>query len=230
VSRHRWILFDADGTLFDFDAAEAAALERTLAERGVVCTAAVHRRYRAISAELWAAFEAGQTTTDRLKVERFERLLGELGAAADPEAVSTAYAEALGGEAPLLPGAEELVEDLADRFHLLLATNGIAEIQRRRFAISPIRRFFSGVVISDEIGVAKPQPEFFAEALARLGNPPRAAVLMVGDSLSADIAGGAGSGLDTCWFNPRRLPLDGGPEPTYQIAALDELREILGPT
>ena len=228
MSRYSWIMLDADGTLFDFDAAEDAALARTLGEAGISADGEAHRRYREISLQLWLEFESGTITLDRLKVERFERLMSELGHVADPHRLSRSYIEHLCGEAPLLPGAHALVEDLAAGHDLVLATNGIAEVQRRRFEPSPIRPHFRHLIISEEIGAAKPQPEYFAHAFALMGEPRRSEVLMVGDSLSSDIAGGAAYGLDTVWFNPQRRPLNGGVRPTHEILELDQLKSLLG--
>jgi 2-haloacid dehalogenase len=228
MPHYSWIMLDADGTLFDFDAAEDAALVRTLSEADIPGDGEAHRRYREISLQLWLEFESGSITLDRLKVERFERLVVELGHGADPLRLSRSYIEHLCGEAPLLPGAQSLVAELAAGHRLVLATNGIAEVQRRRFEPSPIRPFFRHLIISEEIGAAKPQAEYFAHAFTLMGNPRRTEVLMVGDSLSSDIAGGAAFGVDTVWFNPRRRPLNGGPRPTYEISALDQLRSLLG--
>lgn len=228
MPRYSWIMLDADGTLFDFDAAEDAALARTLSEADIAADGEANRRYREISLQLWLEFECGTITLDRLKVERFERLVAELGHAADPQQLSRSYIEHLCNEAPLLPGAHGLVAELAADHQLVLATNGIAEVQRRRFEPSPIRPWFRHLVISEEVGAAKPQAEYFAHAFALMGNPRRTEVLMVGDSLSSDIAGGVAFGLDTVWFNPQRRPLNGGPRPTYEISALDQLRSLLG--
>ena len=138
--------------------------------------------------------------------------------------------EALGRQTQLLPGAEAVVRDLSSRFRLLLATNGIAVVQRPRFAGSSIRRYFEDVVISDEIGVAKPQTGFLEEAFSRMGEPSKSEVLMIGDSLSSDIAGGVNFGVDTCWFNPDGFALDGSPKPTYEIADLTEIDAIVAGT
>lgn len=227
MSRYRWIMFDADGTLYDFDAAETTALVRTLEQAGLPAGDGACRHYREISLELWRAFELGEIALERLKVERFERLLAELGAAVDPLRLSRAYISHLCGQAPLLPGAHALVQELASDHGLVLATNGIAEVQRRRFEPSPIRPYFSHLVISEEIGAAKPQPAYFERAFALMGDPPREEVLMVGDSLTSDIAGGIAFGVDTVWFNPGRLPLDGDPRPTWEIGRLEEVRGIL---
>jgi YjjG family noncanonical pyrimidine nucleotidase len=227
MARYSWIMLDADGTLFDFDTAEESALARTLSEAGITADGEAHRRYRDISLRLWLEFEAGTITLDRLKVERFKRLMSELGHGADPHVLSRSYIQHLCGEAPLLPGAQAVVEDLAADHELVLATNGIAEVQRRRFEPSSIRPFFRHLIISEEIGAPKPQTEYFAHAFALMGEPRRSEVLMVGDSLSSDIAGGAAYGLETVWFNPQRRPLDGSTPPTHEIFELDQLRSLL---
>ena len=145
----------------------------------------------------------------------------------NPSEVSGHYINSLGGERRLLPEAKAIIEHLASGFRLLLATNGIADVQRLRFEGSAIRPYFADIVISDEIGVAKPDPGYFDVAFARMGNPARSEVLMVGDSLSSDIAGGAAYGIDTCWFNPESHPNGARPRPTYEIRRLTDVLGIL---
>ena len=80
-------------------------------------------------------------------------------------------------------------------------------------------------VISEEVGVAKPDPAIFDVAFARMGQPAKSEVLIIGDSLSSDMQGGLNYGIDTCWYNPAgktaSLPV------TYEIRQLDELLSIL---
>ena len=225
--RYSWLIFDADGTLFDFHRGETLALQSTSEKYGFSYSPHLHDVYGAISAELWGRFERGEMPLEQLRVVRFERLFGQLGIDLEPEPFNHDFMEALGRQTQLLDGAEEVVRDLSARFQLLLATNGIAVVQRARFSRSSIRRYFEDVVISDEIGVAKPQPEYMDEAFSRMGNPPKSEVLLIGDSLSSDIAAGANYGIDTCWFNPNRLPLDGFPQPTYEIEYLSQIDAIV---
>jgi putative hydrolase of the HAD superfamily len=225
--RYSWLIFDADGTLFDFHLGETAALQWTTDKYGVSYSPHLHEVYAAISLELWGRFESGEIPLNELRVMRFERLFTDLGINLEPEPFNNDFMEVLGRQTQLLDGAEDVVRDLSSRFRLLLATNGIAVVQRARFSRSSIRRYFEDVVISEEIGVAKPQPEYMDEAFSRMGNPPKSEVLMIGDSLSSDIAAGANYGIDTCWFNPDRLPLDGSPTPTYTISALSGIDGIV---
>jgi putative hydrolase of the HAD superfamily len=229
-TRYRWLVFDADGTLFDFHLAETTALRLTTRKHGFEYSSHLHDVYNAISAELWGKFERGETTLKKLRVSRFERLFSELGIGAEPVSFNVDFMNDLGRQTQLLPGAEAVVRVLSARFRLLLATNGIAVVQRPRFARSSIRRYFEDVVISDEIGVAKPQTGYMDVAFSRMGHPPKSEVLMIGDKLSSDIAAGLNYGIDTCWFNPDALPLDGFPKPTYEIEDLAEIEGIVDGT
>jgi YjjG family noncanonical pyrimidine nucleotidase len=224
---YRWIIFDADGTLYDFEAAERIALERTLGFFELEVTPEIYAAYRSISVDLWAAFERGELTSQTLRVRRFELLMDEFDLGPDPSGVSRRYIEDLGRQNSLLPDAARVVEQLASRFRLLLATNGIAEVQRNRFGRSEIRRHFHDVVISDEIGVAKPDPGYFDIAFERMGHPARSEVLMVGDGLSSDIAGGAGYGIDTCWICPSGHGDGVRPRPTFTISRVKDLVPIV---
>jgi len=225
--RYRWLIFDADGTLFDFRLGETTALKQTTRKHGIEYSPHLHDVYNAISLELWRQFELGEIDLKQLRIVRFERLFSEFGIAIEPDPFNLDFMEALGQQTQLLPGAESTVRRLSSGFRLLLATNGIAVVQRPRFARSSIRRYFEDVVISDEIGVAKPQVGFMEAAFSRMGDPPKSEVLMIGDSLTSDIAGGTDFGIDTCWFNPDGISPDGAPQPTFTIAALSEIDAIV---
>lgn len=229
--RYGWILLDADGTLFDFESAQAAALDACLAEADLPTGGALLEPYRRIGSELWGLFEAGEITTEELRVRRFARLLEEAELRGDPLALSEDYLVRLAQRRELLPGALDAVRRLSEAgCRLWLATNGLAEVQRPRFADSPILKYVDGVVISEDVGAAKPQKAFFDEAFRRMGGPPKERTLMVGDSWSADVAGGLGYGLDVCWINPEGLPRLEAVELRAELAGVGELPDVvLGP-
>jgi YjjG family noncanonical pyrimidine nucleotidase len=227
VTRYRWLLFDADGTLFDYDRGEAAALEATWRALGHVASPDLVAAYRRINAEMWQLYEAGGISQKALQVERFARLGAELDGAADPARLSRDYLGHLSRQVFLLEGARQLLDWAAERCLLALITNGIPEVQRPRIRRSGLDRVFPVVVISGEEGVAKPAPEIFDVALERMGGPAREEVLMIGDSLSSDIRGGVDYGLDTCWYNPGGLDTGDAPRPRYEIRRLAELRRLV---
>ncbi len=221
--RYRWLLFDADGTLFDYDRAERTALAGALQQIGVAFQPEHLAAYRRFNHEVWQALERGQITPDVLKVRRFELLFQSIDVDHSPADFSTRYLDAIADCAELLDGALEVVQALQSRYRLAIVTNGLSAVQRRRFERSAIRDCIAEIIISEEIGTAKPAPEFFDVTFARLGNPSRTEVLMIGDNWGSDIVGGVNYGLDTCWFNPERKPVPTGFAITREIATLQEL-------
>jgi 2-haloacid dehalogenase len=228
-ARYKSLFFDADDTLFDYPRAERAALRACLrefrirVELGIIVDA-----YRRHNRDVWQAFERGETDQVTLRVERFRRLAVELGIPELPlERISAFYLEALSGQPQLMPGALATVRMLAKKFPLALVTNGIAAVQRPRFAAAPITSYFQAVVISEEVGVAKPDPRIFAPALRKIG-VDAGEVLYVGDSVTSDMAAARNAGMDFCWFNPGRLPVPDGQAPAFIIAAIKELPGCLG--
>lgn len=230
MRRYDVVLFDADNTLFDFDRAEGHALRQALAAFSIPCPPETEARYRAINSALWAMLDRGEATQPWLVVERFARLTRALGVEADPAALNRAYLEKLGEQAFLLPGAEAVCRALGAECTLAILTNGVASAQRGRFDRSPLAGIIPHLFISQEVGASKPSPDFFRPVLAALGvSDPRRA-LMVGDNLITDIGGAAAMGLDTAWYNPRRLPLTGRTVPTWQLDRLEELLPLVLPT
>ena len=102
------------------------------------------------------------------------------------------------------------------------------KVQHRRLERSAIRDYVSEIIVSEEIGHAKPAREYFDIAFARAGNPAKHAVLMIGDNWNSDILGAAQYGIDTCWYNPGRQRRPARPAITNEIATLEELPPWLG--
>ena len=225
--KYTWLLFDADDTLFDYDKAEVAALQGTFDLLGLPYEEPYARVYRQINGDIWLDFEKGRISQQRLRTKRFELLFDAFHIECDPSEFSVRYLENLASHADLVDGAEELVRELHGRAGLLLITNGLADVQRARFARSTVLPYFADVVISEEVGAAKPDPKIFDVAFSKMGLPRRDEVLIVGDSLTSDIRGGNLYGIDTCWFNPGRRPRDPGVEIRYEIGELGELLGIL---
>lgn len=220
---YAWCLFDADGTLFDFECTSARALERTFVDFRATYEPTFIDLYRSIDEALWEALEREELSRENLHVKRFADLLAAVGVKRDAKAFADRYLEHVGRGTDLIEGAESVVASLAGSARLALITNGFAAVQRSRFARSSLTPFFETIVISEEVGVTKPDPAVFDEAFRRMGSPAKDEVLMIGDSLTADIRGGIDYGIDTCWFNPRgdAAPTDLGI--TYDIRSLTEL-------
>lgn len=229
----RAVLFDLDGTLFDYDAAEAAAVTATLRGAGLDPDGEVVASYRRINAQHWGALERGETTAARLRVERWEEVLAEHDVTdVDVGALAQRYLAALAAGSQLVAGAVEVVAAVAARHPVAYVTNGLADVQRPRLEASPLRSYTRSIVISDEVGAAKPDPAIFEAALAELGDPTPDRVTMVGDNPVADIAGAASLGMATVWVTrPGGKHVAGdGPSPTHRIADIRELPHVLGLT
>ena len=157
MSSYRWLLMDADNTLFDFNAAEEYAITRTLVHYGLSPAAGVKACYKGANAAVWAAFEKGLISQEALRVKRFELFLEAQKIEGDPKAWNNFYMDAMASCSTLLPGAEALCRNLSRRYILCLTTNGSTLSQRRRLEASPLARFVEvRVVISEEVNSEKP--------------------------------------------------------------------------
>ena len=229
ATRYRWLLFDADGTLFDYEQAESVALGQAFARIGATFDSACHLpTYRRINQALWLGVEQGEITPGVVKVRRFELLLEAIRMTHSAAALSDAYLGCLANCSELLEDAEVVLGALHKQYQIAILTNGLKEVQRGRLARSPIRHHISDIIISEEIGAAKPAREFFEKAFARLGHPPKQEVLMIGDGWGSDIQGAVQYGIDACWYNPSRKPRPTNLAITREIASLRELSDWLG--
>jgi len=224
---YSWLWFDADGTLFDYNRAEAAALKNTFHSLTLPFEDTYLDVYRKINHGLWQALERQEITQTVLGLRRFELLMEALQVTGSPKQMSSTYVEQLSICSELMEGAYEVLQDLHEKSQIAIVTNGLQTVQRGRLAHSTIRDFINELIISEEIGAAKPGRAFFEAAFTRCGNPARSEVLIIGDSLTSDIQGGVDYGIDTCWYNPIGQP---GPEDlpiVYEIRHLHELLELI---
>jgi 2-haloacid dehalogenase len=225
--KYEWLLFDADGTLFDYDKAEGVALEKTCRTFGFGFEPGYREAYRSINQQLWLDFENGLISSTVLRTRRFELLFEEIGAGGDLREFSDRYLANLADGSELMEGAEQIVSALHQRYRLALITNGLKQVQRPRLERSALKDSFSAFIISEEVGAAKPDAAIFDAAFRQMGNPSRERVLIIGDSLTSDIQGGNNYGIDTCWFNPNHAPPALGVSLKYEIHRLSELIKLL---
>jgi len=226
--RYDTILFDADGTLFDFDQAEATAFRMLLQKISIPYSTEIFDLYRRINREKWRQLEEGAITKDRLVRERFSEFFQEIGAEEiDPVASNAFYLDALADSSELLDGAFEVCRELSRTHTLAIVTNGIERTQMRRINASSIRPFIKDIFVSERVGSAKPETAYFDYVFAAMGLADKKRVIIVGDSPGSDILGGNRYGIDTCYFDPAGRSLEGEIRATYEISNLRELLAIL---
>jgi YjjG family noncanonical pyrimidine nucleotidase len=211
--KYRFLIFDADNTLFDFDRSEQKALSTALSELGIQAPANIHAIYRTINQPLWEKLEQGAITAEQLKQIRTQQLFDILREynqdtafdSISPTSFLNLYLEKLAETPFVLPGVIETLTALKPHCQMIIVTNGLQTMQMRRLANSPLSAFFSGLISSEAVGIAKPHPAIFDHAIEWLGNPPRSQTLMIGDQLATDIAGANAAGIASCWFHPDSL-------------------------
>jgi YjjG family noncanonical pyrimidine nucleotidase len=225
--KYPYLLFDADNTLFDFDAAEKNAHRQVCGKHRLAFTEEGYALYRRCNAQLWQDFDRGLCSKEFLLTERFRRYLSLSGETGDPEAMNRDHLRALGESAVLLPGAEAPCRRLAAGHELYLVTNAVESVQRARFERSAIRPYFRDVFISEAIGCGKPSPAYFAYVLRAVPGLTAENGLVIGDSLTSDIQGANNAGLACCWFNPKGLPRPDGLRIDYEVRTLEEIADLV---
>ena len=227
MKRYSWLLFDADGTILDYNAAETHSLKAAAANFGIDVTPEILSLYREINSALWADLEKGKISSIELRVKRFDNLASRLDWDVSAVDLSRTYLQELSNSGFMISGAREMLTDLPEDMSRAVITNGIKDTQYGRLDNAGLMNDFAEIIISEEAGAAKPAAAFFDYVLDRIGFRNRDEMLIIGDSLSSDIAGGVGYGIDTCWFNPDGLENKNGVEPTYVISGWDGLLKII---
>ncbi|ADP10168.1 nucleotidase [Erwinia sp. Ejp617] len=219
-----WILFDADDTLFHFDA--FAGLQRLFQRYDVAFSRADYDDYQAINKPLWVDYQNGTISALQLQHQRFEGWAAKLDVTA--HSLNSGFLAAMAELCTPLPGAVELLNALKGKVKIGIITNGFTALQQARLEHTGFSGYFDLLVISEQVGYAKPHPAIFGYALNHMANPPRNRVLMVGDNPDSDILGGINAGMATCWLNQDHRSKPQGINPDWQVSSLTELQTLLG--
>ena len=224
----RAVLWDLDGTLLDFRAAESAALRKTYAAFGFgECRPETVALYSAINVRHWEMLERGEMTREEILVRRFEEFFSAVGLDPAPAAeFSRAYEHSLPETIRFMPGALETVAAMRGRVTQCVVTNGSASVQWPKLRRSGLDALVDRIFISEEIGAEKPSRAFFDRVLSVLSLPPEEC-LVVGDSLTSDIRGGILAGMRTCWYNPAGAENSGFSVPDRETDRLEQISELI---
>lgn len=219
-------LFDLDDTLFDFPTTEKYAFHKTFVKHGIENSVNQYRdSFHAINGILWKELEGGNLSLDELKTERFAKLFALHQLPFDPIIFGQMYIQQLAQEVHLIDGVTELFSNLQD-VRLAVVSNGFHEVQVSRVQKSILHDTFEAIITSELAGCQKPTVDIFNYAFEQLQFEDLSRVLMIGDSLSSDIQGGNNVGIDTCWFNPKKLQNQSAAVPTYEIHHWNEFQFI----
>lgn len=225
---YTFLLFDLDHTLLDFEAGEEVALSLLLDEFGFADQAAFKAVYKPMNQAMWKALERKEITKSELVNTRFSKAFAHFGIIVDGPTLAERFQFYMGQQGHAFEGALELLQTLQARgYQIYGATNGVAKIQEGRMKSSPIGPYFSQVFISEQLGTQKPDALFFEKIAEQIPGFSKEQALMIGDSLTADIAGGNAAGIDTVWYNPHGLENTSPASPTYIISTYQELLELL---
>ena len=230
----RCLLFDVDDTLMDYHQAEIQILRRIFAENGKIPSQA---ELDDLWEKSWLYWNLrGLHETWREEIQRdYVRLYRDAvtdycaymrrkyDLKQDENALYELFGRYLGEAVTLYDDVLPVLKMLKGCFVLCAASNALSDCQRPRLRAMGIR--FDHIFLSEEMGTIKPAQAFFRKA-AQAAGCETAECMMVGDSLSSDIAGAQKAGMKTCWINRVGRALSGEIQPDAVIQNLHQLLEI----
>jgi len=226
--KYKWLLLDADNTFLDFASASKKSLFSTCKDYKLNCDENIYKIYKVENAKVWESFENNEITALELRSLRFEKFFSAIKVKGiDPYEFNAQFLQNLIKVSEVYDGAIELLENLKPRYSMSVITNGLKEVQRPRINKLQMNHIFKSIIVSDEIGVAKPDVKFFEHSYNSISNPPpKSQILVVGDNLKSDILGGNNFGVDTCWLSHKKQN-NSSIKPTYTVDNLFDLPKIL---
>ena len=223
------ILWDVDGTLLDFAAAEKAAIRNLFEEYHLgECTDEMLLRYSRINKTYWERLERGEITKAEVRVGRFQEFFEAEGIdSAIALEFNQKYQIFLGDTIVYRDNSFQIVKSLQGKVRQYVVSNGTVIAQTKKLNRSGLGALMDGVFLSEQIGVEKPNLEFFDKVFDIIGDIDRNQIMIVGDSLTSDICGGNRAGIITCWYNPEKAEKIENVHVDYEITNLREVYRIL---
>lgn len=223
------LLWDIDGTILNFLAAEKEAMKKCFEVCGLgVCTDEMIERYSKINKKYWEMLERGELTKAEVLIGRFQEFFESEGIVTDcASQFNQEYQVRLGDTICFHDDAYELLKSFRGTVKQYAVTNGTKVAQDKKLNLSGLREIFDDVFISEELGVEKPGIGFFEKVWDRIGRYKSDEVMIIGDSLTSDMRGGNNAGILCCWYNPKKVVNDKGVRIDYEIDDLQKVREII---
>ena len=223
------ILWDIDGTILDFKEAEYYGMKNcfTRFELGE-CSDEMIAKYAAINDRYWILLEKGGITRQELFTARFKEFFEGEGIKFDRlEEFNKEYQHQLSTLIFFRDNGYELIKELKGQIRQYAVTNGSYNVQKHKLEKSGLKELFEDCFISDQIGIEKPNVEFFDYVKKVLGDVEDSEMIIVGDTLTSDMKGGNNAGILCCWYNPSHKSDTKGLKIDYEIENLWDIKKIL---
>ena len=229
MAKYKYLLWDIDGTILNFELAERAAI-RSLFDRFKLgdCSDEMLMCYSQINKKYWQLLESGKIKKDKMLVERFIEFFSYKGINADIAAeFNREYQIALCDTIVFNDDAIDVIKHQKKTCKIIIVTNGTEVVQEKKLERSGLNDIADNIFISELVGFEKPNIKFFEKVILEVGIKELKEALIIGDSLTSDIQGGHNIGIDTCWYNPKNEENTTLLSPTYTIRNLHELENII---
>ena len=231
MQHYKNLFIDLDDTIYDFSGASRESFRETYDllhyERYFDSFEHYLSLYEPYNLDLWRIYGEGKITKEELNRRRYSHPLECVGVN-DQQLADTFCREALGRiptKGPLMPGAMEILEYLRPKYNMYILSNGFKELQSRKMRTAGIDGYFDALILSEDIGVNKPNRELYEYALAKTGSKLSES-LMIGDMFDTDIVGAANIGMEQMYYNPKEKKGHAF-TPTYEVTHLLQIKEIL---
>lgn len=223
----RTVLIDIDNTLLDFDKSAEIAMHSTAEKHCVILPENCVTVFREVNERLWRGLENGERTKQDIYDRRWKEIFDQLGVTADFHAFEDTFRQQMRVTAVPVEGAEDILSYLSEKYPVYSASNASRLQQEARLIKTGLLKHLSGMFTSEEIGFGKPAKEFFHACVSELYPVKPSEIIMIGDSINADITGAKSFGLKSIWFNFYNKKYDNYNFTDFHVTKLEEIKKIL---
>ncbi|GEN51027.1 YjjG family noncanonical pyrimidine nucleotidase [Alkalibacterium pelagium] len=223
------LIFDLDDTILDFKKGEQSGLSKVFSAYSPdhIDYEEWLLTFKKVNSGIWKQIEDGGSSKDLLNT-RFSETFKVFEFEADGQRLEQDYRSHLNENFHVLEGAKEMLERLkSQKYRLIAGTNGTAGTQWNRLKGTGLISIFDDVVISEEIGVAKPDKKFFDRLFEKNVEVDPQKTIMIGDSLRSDIQGARNAGLSNIWYNPSHLKNKSDIIPDFEVSSYKEMEKVI---
>lgn len=222
------ILLDVDNTLLDFGICARDSMRSVFADWNIPYSEEMFPVFWEVNGFLWEDIEQNRLTREELYKIRWKLIFERLGIDGyDPERFDDDFRKYIAESAAPVDGAYEILEYLSKKYILCIASNASRARQLKRLEKANMLQYVEHLFTSEEIGHPKPEKAFFDACLAQLGGVTPEETVVIGDSLTADVAGGINCGMKTIWYNHTHEAVPEDLQADYVVNALCEIKDIL---